>query len=89
MLCYKKLFTKLFQRKSDKFLELCLKSLRNIPPPSVSEMQNEILKKTLTIEELKNSIKTHKTEKVQKMTDYPVSPTLYSGQIFHNISLIV
>ena len=35
---------------------LCQNFLRNIPLPSVNVMQNEILKKPLSIEELENSI---------------------------------
>ena len=58
-ICFKikNFFTNLFERKSDKSLESCQNFLRNIPLPSVNAMQNEILKKPLSIEELENSIK--------------------------------
>lgn len=53
----KKFFANLFERKSNKSFEQCQSFLRDMTLPLVTEQQNEILKKPLSIDELENSIK--------------------------------
>ena len=53
----KDFYSNLYTRKSSKTIDQCKQFLQQIDLPSLSEIQNEILNKPLTLRELEISIK--------------------------------